>query len=1129
MKQMASLVLCLVLCAPVSILWGQNAPEQRPLLVDFISRPPTSAGTALKTVTFDGKPAWQVTGPCSLSYTQPELGNWTGCTALLVQIENPLEDFVRGSLAVQDTRSRNWATMYSRPFLLKPGSNSVRVKLVGLTAADQKTVLTMGELKQVDLRLETPKDGSVTVTAFRAYREKVENMVLVDFDAGEMPNDCGRDNKVMLVPGHTTYPDGFSMKLTITGPNGWAGIYGETRANWDAWDRVAFDVENTNDKPVTGTWVMKNKASGNAPALRSDQTVVLQPGMHSYYVPIRNVKDNTSNAIIDLGAVFQWNISWVSQQDVATKPLYISNWRLEKGAQGSGSVALMEGRVSRTKLSPELTALRDKAVAARDRLAKLVDEAAAKGIDTHYYQVYLTCAELGLDVRWYLPLQEKNRPEYCRYIADSCSRAADDLSAVLAGGKKTLAVPPVPDYRQVRREGGALIYQNKPVLLFTLGSDPTYFAPGDFTGASTAVGASRYNVEETPIYPLYQKDPGTHRVGYTGWCGHIIRDIWSMGGGKDPVVLCLESPAMREAIKQSILNQLDTTLTSMKTPAGDRADLNKKIAVSMGYEYFYICYCDESRRMFIDWLKQKYGGDVAKVNDLWGTKYASLDDVRLLAHDDLSTNRAYMFDWMAFNFQRVTDYMKWAKGVIQSKFPQAACCTSTSYSFYGNFGLSGFDIEQLNNEVCDVILQEAGTSTIKTDLFRSFTDQPKVTVDFEYHGDIEHLMGQFLHGTSAMDMWWWPEVPPVSEAAIAGSGFSGYQTSVGHSYRIPLSDVALCLRTALDLRRLGDVIQPFQFPKHEVAILYSRTTAMQVEQELLNARSLPSLAEMENIFEGARTCDVPVRFVTERQMVQKKVGDLKLLWVPSATHLPAEAAKAILDYAAAGGTVVVTPNSLQFDEYHRPAPYLADLGIEITKYRRPRIKVGELSRETEENNGFLQGLTAPTTSSNVPKEALTVLDAGILSGAKLQLKGAGITQTVRVTGNGKVVATFADGSPAMVEISRGTGRILYLAIPLETSSVTALVDYLVGKLGVTRMLTVTSPDGTRVPGVEVRSRTSDQGVVAYVWNLSGSDRTLTMAPGVAYSGITNLSAETPQPGLTITVPNKETVFLLFRK
>ncbi len=245
--------------------------------------------------------------------------------------------------------------------------------------------------------------------------------------------------------------------------------------------------------------------------------------------------------------------------------------------------------------------------------------------------------------------------------------------------------------------------------------------------------------------------------------------------------------------------------------------------------------------------------------------------------------------------------------------------------------------------------------------------------------------------------------------------------------------------------------------------------------------------------------------------------------------VPADAVKALLDFADAGGTVVVTPNSLRFDEYHRQAKYLDDLGITITAYRRPRVKVGEPSRETDEGAGFLQGLIAKTTSSDVPKEKIATLNEGIFKGARLALEGAGVCQTLELKGGARPVATFADGKPAIVEISRGRGRLLYLAIPLETNSVSALNDFLARKLGVTRLLAVTAPDGRRVPGVEVRSRTTDAGVVAYVWNLSGADQTLRMSPSFPFSAVANLTAETPHRGLTISVPNKETVFLEFRR
>jgi hypothetical protein len=274
---------------------------------------------------------------------------------------------------------------------------------------------------------------------------------------------------------------------------------------------------------------------------------------------------------------------------------------------------------------------------------------------------------------------------------------------------------------------------------------------------------------------------------------------------------------------------------------------------------------------------------------------------------------------------------------------------------------------------------------------------------------------------------------------------------------------------------------------------------------------------------------MPVRFVTERQAANGMLKGVKLLWVPSATHLTAAGAKAVLDFADAGGTVVVTPNSLQFDEYHRAAPYLGEIGIAIAKYRRPRVTVGAPTRDTDEGTGFLQGLTARTTLSEVPKEAFSLSDEGLLKGAKLSLKGAGIMQTLELKGGAKPVAALSDGKPAIVEIPRGKGRMLYLAMPLETPSVTALNECLVARLGVTRSLVVTAADGRRLDGVEARCRSDADGMVAYVWNLSGADATLKLSPTFKYSSIVNLGAETPHDGLTITVPNKETVFLLFKK
>ena len=115
--------------------------------------------------------------------------------------------------------------------------------------------------------------------------------------------------------------------------------------------------------------------------------------------------------------------------------------------------------------------------------------------------------------------------------------------------------------------------------------------------ATPWAAASRFDIESSLVYQAFQKYPDTHRVGWDGWCGHLIKDRWSMGGKKENVVICLESPHIKEAV----LEYMQSTAASSGKAI---PDLLYNI---MAYELMYICYCENSQQMFRDWLKDKYG------------------------------------------------------------------------------------------------------------------------------------------------------------------------------------------------------------------------------------------------------------------------------------------------------------------------------------------------------------------------------------------------------------------------------------------------------------------------------------------------------------------------------------------
>src|SRR5208337_3294303 len=166
-------------------------------------------------------------------------------------------------------------------------------------------------------------------------------------------------------------------------------------------------------------------------------------------------------------------------------------------------------------------------------------------------------------------------------------------------------------------------------------------------------GGSRWTVDESPVYEAFKQYLDTHRVGWDGWCGHLIRDLDSMGGKKENVVICLESRHIREAVERYIK---DNVASWTQNP-----DLLYNI---LGYELQYICYCEPSQHMFRAWLEQKHG-TIARLNDAWGTHYTGFQEIVAPPTKEArplpGTNRAQWYDWACFNQERFTDYLVWVK------------------------------------------------------------------------------------------------------------------------------------------------------------------------------------------------------------------------------------------------------------------------------------------------------------------------------------------------------------------------------------------------------------------------------------------------------------------------------------
>ncbi len=112
-------------------------------------------------------------------------------------------------------------------------------------------------------------------------------------------------------------------------------------------------------------------------------------------------------------------------------------------------------------------------------------------------------------------------------------------------------------------------------------------------------------------------------------------------------------------------------------------------------------------------------------------------------------------------------------------------------------------------------------------------------------------------------------------------------------------------------------------------------------------------------------------------------------------------------------------------------------------------------------------------------------DADLFQGRKVELRSSGLVQQLDPGAN-TVLAKFEDGSPALVLIAHGQGRLYYLAAPLAAEGYLEVLAPLADQAGITRPVLGLTAEGRLVTGAEVRAVERERDLLIYASNLTGA-------------------------------------------
>jgi hypothetical protein len=210
--------------------------------------------------------------------------------------------------------------------------------------------------------------------------------------------------------------------------------------------------------------------------------------------------------------------------------------------------------------------------------------------------------------------------------------------------------------------------------------------------------------------------------------------------------------------------------------------------------------------------------------------------------------------------------------------------------------------------------------------------------------------------------------------------------------------------------RAEDLLWAGRRPRAQVALLAPRSAQVWDAREIalptqiqdatntnLNAATVDYMAEVADLYLALQHQNIPVDFVSEDDLTPQGLKPYRVLYVTE-PNVPEEGQRGIAAWTRAGGTLVTVTGAGERGRYDEPCGLLTD-ATGMREQPRMRLLVPSLDR-------------------------LPV--AGWGRGALGEFTAAGARGTC-ISPQGRVEATFDDGSPAVVRRALGKGRVVHFA------------------------------------------------------------------------------------------------------
>ncbi|MFX1283541.1 MAG: beta-galactosidase [Promethearchaeota archaeon] len=437
----------------------------------------------------------------------------------------------------------------------------------------------------------------------------------------------------------------------------------------------------------------------------------------------------------------------------------------------------------------------------------------------------------------------------------------------------------------------------------------------------------------------------------------------------------------------------------------------------------WFCYCRHSRERFRNWLRKRYD-NLHNLNRSWYRAYRDWNEVIPPKYVTLSTWRD-LVDWQLFNIDKLAEDLKWRAQTVKNVDTEHVVTSHAAISsvfvpplnWYGNpddwemakqvevWGTSLYP-----KHIGGSMPLDSAWRGISLDATRSSSNSQGKDYwlgELQCGGGVTGI--HFGEPVTPQDvqLWAWSAIAREAKGLNYYAWYPmscGYETSGFGMINLDGS-ITEQARAAGEVARIVsqnmDIFLNARSPQAEVGIVYNIYSYIMLTCSREQSNDIVS-SSMTGIYRALMEENISVDFIHIKDFTKKNVKKYKLIFMPFSIMMTSEIAEGVKEFVHQGGKLVAEVRPGWSDEKGQSAKVIPGFGLHEVfgckeRWIRERKKT-KLLLESEQEISFSE---------------------------KMNISGTVYEETFeKLTDTAKILASFEDGSPAMIINSYGKGNAL---------------------------------------------------------------------------------------------------------